>query len=115
MIGCEAGDNLNLIAEIVARSDVSDDSVSVLHHANLQLLASKDQRTGWKKEGKIPRRDFQMDLRIGSRKQRPPRISEVDLRQQSPSRGVNCLRCAHQPSSEPLAGKFGEGDVRSRL
>src|SRR5579863_2335557 len=107
----EAGDDFYLIPKIVPWSNVGYNGVSVFHHTHLQLLASKDQGADWKQEGRIPCRNFQVNLRIRSGEQRAAGIIEVNLRQQRSRTGVNRIGRAYELSGKSLAGKFGEGDV----
>ena len=89
IVRLQADDNFYFRAEIVAGSDVGDGDLAVFDDANLQLLRAKKKSAYWKQERGVPRGNFQMDFRIGSREEGIRGIGNINLHKQSTSGSVN--------------------------
>src|SRR5882724_323436 len=70
IIRFEAGDDLNLIAEIVPRSHGCEHDFPVFHNAGAQTLRTEEQSIDRKQQCGSLRRDLQMDLRVRAAEQR---------------------------------------------
>src|SRR5882724_5933381 len=89
IIRLEAGDDLDLIAEIVPWSHSCEHDFPVFNNAGTQALGTEKQSIDRKQQcGSLPW-DLQMDLRVRATEQRASGIVHFNFDQQGPGRQVN--------------------------
>src|SRR5258705_1659612 len=107
----EAGDDLDLIAEIVPWSHGRENDFPVFHNTGTQTLGTEEQSIDREQQCGSLRWNLQMDLRVGAGEERASGIVHFNFDQQGPGRHVDVFSCAHQLSLKLASWELSKSEI----